>query len=139
MIFKEDKMHIILDTHLLIWALYDSKTLPKGVREILESEDTDIEYSIVTLWETEIKHMKHPETFTFNCDELYKDAKAEGYSLMRLDPAHISTLGRLNDPTKRHRDPFDRILIAQAKYENAYLITHDKRIATYEEECVQYL
>ncbi len=58
---------------------------------------------------------------------------------MDLEPAHIGTLCRLNEPTRRHKDPFDRILIAQAKYENVYLLTHDKRLADYGEDCVQYL
>lgn len=131
-------MHIILDTHILIWSLYNPKTLPQGVRDILESGDVDVEYSIISLWETEIKHTKHPKEFTFNCTELYRDAQAEGYHLMDLKPFHITTLGSLNEPAKRHRDPFDRMLMAQAKFENAYLITHDKRMAAYGEECVQY-
>ena len=131
-------MHFILDTHFLIWSLYDPKTLPGDVRDIIEDTDSYIEYSIISLWETEIKHQKHPDSFTFNCEELFRDARAEGYHLMDLEPAHIGALGSLNEPTRRHKDPFDRMLIAQAKYENVYLLTHDKRLAEYGEDCVQY-
>ena len=129
-------MHIILDTHLLLWALYDSNRLPKGFREIVEDDDTDIEYSIVSLWETEIKHNKFPEEYPFNCDDLFRDAQMAGLHMLDLKPMHIGALGGLNKPKEKHNDPFDRMLIAQAKSENSYLVTHDKKLDSYNEECV---
>ena len=49
-------MHFLLDTHILLWALYDPEKLPKDIITVLEDEDSDIEYSIVSLWELELKH-----------------------------------------------------------------------------------
>ena len=131
-------MHFLLDTHFLIWAMFDSKSLPDDVRTIIEGEDSYVEYSVISLWETEIKHMKHPNEFEFTSDEIYEYAQAEGYHLLELKQPHISMLKNLQEPVKKHKDPFDKMLIAQAKHENIYFLTHDKRLVDYGEECVQY-
>lgn len=131
-------MHFLLDTHILLWALYDSEKLPKDIITVLEDEDSDIEYSIVSLWELEIKHDKYGEEFTISAEDVHRDAQVAGLHMMKLEPEHISTLGRLNKPKKKHKDPFDRMLIAQSKWNNVYLLTHDRVLTLYEEESVQY-
>ena len=131
-------MHFLLDTHILIWALYDSDKLPKDIRTIMEDERSYLEYSVVSLWEIEIKHNKFPGRFDFTGEETHDDAQLAGLHMMKLHPSHIGALGTLNEPKKRHSDPFDRMLIAQAKYENVYLLTHDKRLASYNEPSVVY-
>jgi len=131
-------MRVLLDTHYLIWSMYDSSRLPEELIRILEDENVWIEYSIVSLWESEIKHLKHPESFEFTASDMLYDAQNSGYHMIDLDPAHIFTLGSLKDCSDSgHKDPFDRMLIAQAKAENMLLVTHDKRLTLYGEPCVK--
>ncbi len=131
-------MHFLLDTHILLWTLYCPEKLPRDIRNILEHDDSDIEYSIVSLWEIELKHSKYEGEFLFTARDTYQDAQISGLHMMELSPSHIITLGRLNKPKKDHKDPFDRMLIAQSKFTNSYLITHDRNLTLYEEDCVRY-
>ena len=131
-------MNVLLDTHILIWALYSPERLPQDIRTVLEDERANIEYSIVSLWEIEIKHNKFSAVFDFSAEATHVDAQLSGFHMMKMTPYQIGTLGKLNEPKRMHKDPFDRMLIAQAKFENVYLLTHDKRLAEYDEECVQY-
>ncbi len=133
-------MNVLLDTHFLIWALYDHKRLPEALIELLTDRNTCAEYSIISLWETEIKHIKHPDDFVFSAEELRKDAQAVGLHMLDLEPEHIMGLHMLKAPVNlKHNDPFDRMLIAQAKAENIVLITHDSRLSAYGEECVAFI
>ena len=132
-------MRILLDTHILIWALYDTSRLKDELKELIKDEANEICYSVVTLWEIEIKHLKHPEDFEFTSSDIHYDAHAAGYYSIDLDPLHIYALGSLEDEGKScHKDPFDRILIAQAKSEGMLFVTHDKRLLAYNEPCVKY-
>ena len=130
-------MRVLLDTHYLIWSMYDSSRLPQELIRILKDESVWIEYSIVSLWESEIKHLKHPESFEFTASNVLYDAQNAGYHMVDIDPAHIFALGSLRSTATDHKDPFDRMLIAQAKSENMLFVTHDKRLAAYDEPCVR--
>ena len=67
------------------------------------------------------------------------DAQNAGYHMVGVDPTHVFALGSLTDRSNsEHKDPFDRMLIAQAKSENMLLVTHDKRLTVYDEPCVRY-
>ena len=132
-------MRILLDTHILIWSLYDSSTLKAELNDLLEDELIEVCYSAVSLWETEIKHNKYPETFAFTAADIHYDAQSAGYHCVELEPSHTFVLGSLSDEGNTgHKDPFDRMLIAQAKSENMLFVTHDKRLLTYNEPCVKY-
>ena len=132
-------MRILLDTHILIWSLYDSSTLRDELIDLLQDELVEICYSAVSLWEIEIKHKKYPETFSFTAADIQYDAQSAGYHSIELEPGHTFVLGSLEDEGNTgHKDPFDRMLIAQAKSENMLFVTHDKRLLTYNEPCVKY-
>ena len=132
-------MRLLLDTHYLIWSMYDVSRLDPELYDLLTDEMVEIHYSTVSLWESEIKHLKHPDQFEFTSANIYHDALSAGYHMTGLDPAHIFALGSLTDEGNTgHRDPFDRILIAQAKSEGMLFATHDKRLLTYNEPCVIY-
>lgn len=132
-------MRILLDTHILIWSLYNSTTIKEELKDLLEDELVEVFYSTVSLWETEIKHIKYPETFEFTAADIHYDAQSAGYHSLELEPGHTFVLGSLSDEgSTGHKDPFDRILIAQAKSENMLFVTHDKRLLTYNEPCVKY-
>jgi PIN domain nuclease of toxin-antitoxin system len=120
-------MKILLDTHVLLWALYKSSKLPADVVATIESEENEIYFSVASLWEIQIKHDKHPEAMPYAAREVMADA-LELFELLNIAPVHIFDLSILKDI---HNDPFDRLLIIQAKCEDMKLLTADGIIPLY--------
>ena len=131
-------MRLLLDTHILLWALLDDPKLSKSARELLENEENIICYSILSLWEIELKRLQRPEQMNFNAQTIRDYAHASGYCLLNLREKHIFMLYTLQYSVnaKPHKDPFDRLLICQAKSENMSLLTHDALLKNYNELCV---
>lgn len=131
-------MKLLLDTHILLWALFDCQPLTKKARMLIEDPSNTIFASIVSLWEIAIKFQKWPREFPYSedlIDDLCDDA---GFGRFDIRTPHILALRDLNreESAPEHKDPFDRMLLAQAKEEGAMLLTHDKRLAEYGEPCV---
>lgn len=93
-------MKYLADTHILIWALRDDPKLSEKCRKIQLNADNAIFFSIVNIWEVGLKYALHKESFMFSAETLHVFAME---SLKRSEDA------------PRHRDPFDRLLLAQAK------------------------
>ena len=131
-------MNILLDTHILIWALNDDPRLPDKAREMILDEDNAVYYSTVSIWEIVIKHASHPENVTFTGKELSKFCQEAGFLPVEIRDRHIFALETLTraESAPPHRDPFDRMLIAQAKAENMSFVTHDSLLPYYEEKCI---
>ena len=131
-------MNILLDTHVVLWALTNDPGLSQRAKDLISDPDNEIFYSIISMWEVQIKHMLHPEQFTL-CGKDFNDyCLRSGYSLLSLKPDHITGLAGLktiNDEPV-HKDPFDRIMICQAISENMIFLTHDSLLKQYEEPCV---
>ena len=72
-------MGLLLDTHVLLWALLDDPKLSKSARELLENEENIICYSILSLWEIELKRLQRPEQMDFNAQTIRDYAHAAGY------------------------------------------------------------
>ena len=126
-------MKILLDTHILIWALTNNLFLSDKAKEIILNADNEIYYSIVSLWEIEIKHISNPKNLTISSKVVANVAELSGYNLLSLNPLSIYKLQELKRPDSapRHKDPFDKILICQAITENMILLTHDHLILDY--------
>ena len=134
-------MNILLDTHILLWLLFDDKKLSNTCKNILRGQDTYTYFSVISLWEIAIKHDKYPETFPYDAEIIYKLAKQSGLQLLSLSPENIfmiRTLTRI-ESAKAHHDPFDKIMISQAKSETMQFITHDKLLLGYNESCVLWV
>lgn len=118
-------MRLLLDTHTLIWGISEPEKLSKKTKELLSDVDNIILVSTASLWELQIKRSLNkiilPEDFI---PQLQKN----GYELLNISYKHIE---RLDEIPLIHRDPFDRMLIAQSMYENVPLITKDSEIAKY--------
>ena len=132
-------MKYLLDTHILIWFLKgDNSFLTDEVINLIENIENKIYFSIVSLWEVAIKYSKNPSSIGISAENLAKLClKANFYELL-INKEHIFTLNGLklaNDDIK-HGDPFDRMLIAQSKFEKMVLITHDSKIKLYNEKYV---
>lgn len=131
-------MRLLLDTHVMIWTLFDLPYLSEKAERMIENPENQVFISLASLWEIAIKFKKNPDKMPFSedlIDDLCDDA---GFGRFNIRTPHILALHDLtrNENTPVHKDPFDRILLAQAKTENALLLTHDKRLAEYSEPCV---
>ena len=121
-------MRLLLDTHALLWWLFGSESLSSKARQALERETNTVFVSAAVAWEIAIKRrtgkLLLPEQFT----DLEAVVELEGFSQLPVSMAHALAAGGLPGP---HRDPFDRMLIAQAIAENMSLVSNEQRFDAY--------
>ena len=131
-------MNLLLDTHILIWALNEDPRLPEKAREMILDPDNAIYYSTVSIWEVSIKHANHPDNVEFTGKELSQYCQEAGFLPVEMRDKHVFALGTIAraEDAPPHHDPFDRMLIAQAKAENMSFITHDSLLPFYNEKCI---
>lgn len=131
-------MKFLIDTHIAIWAVSDDPKLPKMAKDILIDKRNDIYYSTASIWEIIIKHMAHPEKVLIDGDTLAQSCEDTGFKVLPVLNRHTFALKKLRYPDNvpRHNDPFDRIMIAQAKAEEMKFLTHDSLIPYYNESFI---
>ena len=131
-------MKILLDTHILIWALNEDPRLPDRAKEMILDENNTVYYSSVSIWEIAIKHAKYPNEVEFTGKELSQFCQEAGYLPVEMRDRHVFALETItrSEGAPPHHDPFDRMLIAQAKADNLYFVTHDSLLPYYEEKCI---
>jgi len=115
-------MRILLDTHALIWEA--NGKLSPSVLSLLEDTSNDLYFSIVSLWEIELKRNRlkiDPKIF-------YQNLLRNGYRELTITARHVLSLSQL---PLLHSDPFDRILLAQAQSEQIFLLTDDEALKRY--------
>ncbi len=124
----------LVDTSTFLWAAQGLIRLPDEVRSIMESPDSEIFISIVTPWEIAIKQSigRHLE-LPYDLSTFLDHAAAKGYRLLSVEMPHVH---RVRSLPLIHRDPFDRMLVAQAQVEGLVLLTNDPRIAAYDVETI---
>ncbi len=120
---------ILLDTHLLLWAVAEPRKLPPAARKRIE--EADVFVSAASIWEVSIKVALG--TLAADPAELLAEIEPAGFSLLSVTGEHAAAVARL-PPV--HADPFDRMLVAQAKTEPLLLLTNDAALADYG-ECVE--
>ena len=126
-------MKILLDTHILLWFCTGEEKLSVKAREIISDSANEIYYSILSVWEVEIKHTAHPDRISMSGKRLLEHCQLLGFTPVSLESEHILSVRNLTrkENTPPHRDPFDRLMICQAIVENMIFMTHDARIAEY--------
>ena len=131
-------MKLLLDTHILLWALADDPKLPIKARSMIEDEKHDVYFSLLSLWEIEIKHLLHPDRMKTDAGKVRHYCLDAGYRALSLRADHILYLKKLSraENSPPHKDPFDRMLICQACTEDMLLLTHDELLRDYEESSV---
>lgn len=131
-------MKILLDTHILIWALNEDPRLPNKAREMILDGNNVVYYSSVSIWEVSIKHSNHPDNVEFTGKELSLFCQEAGFLPVEIRDRHVFALETIERAkgAPPHHDPFDRMLIAQAKAENMSFITHDSLLPFYNEKCI---
>ena len=131
-------MKYLLDSHILIWALFMEEKLPGRVRDIINQPENEIYYSPASVWEIGLKHQKAPEKMPVSGELLMECCEKAGMASLPIVKEHTIAVNRLqrreNEPP--HNDPFDRMLLAQARVENLIFITHDHLLDGYGESCV---
>lgn len=128
-------MQYLLDTHIVLWLLRNDSLLSENVKKILKNENAEYYFSIASVWEVGIKHTMHKRDFVLSPEDFYQYCLQSGLRLLNLSVGHIVALDTLIQ-TSGHKDPFDRILLAQAKTENMYFLSHDKKLLQYGEKCL---
>ena len=117
-------MNILLDTHMAIWALLDSPKLTLKAKKLIMDPDNTIYYSVVSVWEVLLKYTAHPDNMDFSADVFSESCKDAGFVPLELRDKHAITAGSFPLEVDGHKDPFDRLLLAQAKTENLSVIPH---------------
>ena len=121
-------MRILCDTHTLIWLLEDNPKLTDKVRRIVSAPDAELFFSSVSILEIAIKHSQNPEQMPCSPDSVLDLAVASNFREVGFKSAHAKMFCAL---PWLHRDPFDRMLIAQARIENMELLSHDSDVLKY--------
>ncbi len=127
---------IMLDTHILLWMIFGDEQLSQKARMLIKQNIGRIYYSIASMWEVQIKYMlgKMPISgieFMHYCEQ-------SGYHKLPIDDLHVVELAGLvrDEDAPPHNDPFDRIMISQAKAEGFLFLSHDSMLGAYHEPCV---
>lgn len=118
-------MRLLLDTHVYLWYLADSRKLSAEARKRIEAAD-DVFVSAASIWESAIKAALGK--LKVEPAELLEGIEASGFSSLAITPAHAAAVMTLPN---HHRDPFDRLLIAQAMHEPMRLLTTDETLRLY--------
>lgn len=121
-------MKLLLDTHLLLWAAGKSVRLSHAARAMLDDPRNDLLFSAASLWEVAIKHGSGRNDFRIDPALLRRGLLDNLYSELPVSSAHVAAIGTL---PPIHKDPFDRILVAQATVEGITLLTTDPMVARY--------
>lgn len=133
-------MRILLDTHIALWAIADSSKLSPELRELVASRENVVYYSLASVWEVAIKHAIRPENMPIPEERFVELCERTGFVQLPITAPQLCRIKDLSRPdgAPRHNDPFDRLLIAQAKEEGLVLVTHDALLPWYGESCVRW-
>ena len=126
-------MKYLLDTHILLWAAYDDSKLSQVAREIIQNEGNELLFSAASIWEIAIKSSLGREDFSLNPALFRRGLLDNGYSELAVTGAHATMTHTLADI---HKDPFDRMLVAQSLSEGIALISADKKVAAYSDTVI---
>lgn len=134
-------MRLLLDTHIVLWALEDSSRLPALARELILDANNQVFVSVASVWEVQIKHAAHPDRMVVDGLRFCELCQQAGYELVPIEASHVLRLAGLTraEGSRPHNDPFDRILLCLAAEENMRFVTHDSLIPAYEEPCVLFV
>ncbi|PZP44815.1 MAG: PIN domain nuclease [Azospirillum brasilense] len=123
-------MRLLLDTHLLLWTLAEPERLDATTRAVLEDPGNEVLFSAASLWEIAIKAGLGRPDFAFNPQRILQAALETGFVEL---PVRSTAAIHVADLPQHHRDPFDRLLVAQAISEPVRLYTADPLLPPYSE------
>jgi len=121
-------VRVLPDTHILLWMIGESRSLSDLAMHILAAESNELFFSSISIAEVAIKHQKNAALMPLLPDDVRLVAEECGIRELAFDSKHAVALGAL---PQLHRDPFDRMLIAQAQTERMKLLSHDRQFPQY--------
>ena len=121
-------MKLLLDTHILLWAAGDSRRLSTTAKDLIEDDGNSLNFSVASIWEVVVKDMLGKADFRADPAKLRENLLANGYAEVSIASAHALAIRQL---PPIHRDPFDRMLVAQTIVEEATLVTADSTVSRY--------
>lgn len=121
-------MNLLLDTHVALWAISDSKRLAKPTRSLLMAPQNSLWVSAVSVWEIAIKHALGRGDMPVSAQDALAFFREAGYGLLAVSADHAAAVAAL---PPHHQDPFDRLLVAQAHLEPMHLLTADAKLLAY--------
>lgn len=121
-------MKLLLDTHLLLWAAGEPKRLPAAARKLINDPRNELLFSAASLWEITIKRSLGREDFRVDPRLLRRGLLDNGYAELAITGEHTIAVDSL---PPIHKDPFDRLLVAQSMVESVTLLTSDPLLAQY--------
>jgi PIN domain nuclease of toxin-antitoxin system len=121
-------MRLLLDTHLLLWAVSRSGRLSSPARQLIGDPDNELCFSIASIWEVAIKHGRGRQEFQVDPRLLRSGLLDNLYHELPVTGEHAVAIASL---PPLHRDPFDRMLVAQSIVEGITLLTADPLVAQY--------
>lgn len=119
-------MNLLLDTHVVLWWLADAPELGQAAREAIANRANVVHVSAVTAWEITVKRALGKLEIP---DDWEQALAAEPFTRLAITWSQALRVGKLPDI---HRDPFDRLLVAQAMAEDLLLVSHDEIMARYD-------
>ncbi|MBN2241409.1 MAG: type II toxin-antitoxin system VapC family toxin [Acidobacteria bacterium] len=123
-------MKLLLDTHVLLWAAGQPEKLSESARSLLRTPENSLFFSAASIWEVVIKRSLGRTDFKADPSRLRKLLVAHGYAELTVTAEHVLKIETL---PMLHKDPFDRLLIAQAREEGMQLLTVDASVLLYGE------
>lgn len=121
-------MKLLLDTQMLIWAVVWPELLPKKARQLIADTENELYFSPASLWEVTIKNALNRPDFQIDARVLRRQLLDNDYLELAITGIHTTAIG---DLPNLHKDPFDRLLLSQAKTEGITLLTADTILAGY--------
>ena len=121
-------MKLLLDTHVLLWAVENSERLLEDARTLLNGPENQLVFSAASIWEITVKRSLGRDDFQVDPRVLRRGLLDNGYSELAITSEHALAVDTL---PPLHKDPFDRILLAQAMVEGIILLTSDSVVAEY--------
>jgi PIN domain nuclease of toxin-antitoxin system len=121
-------VRLLLDTHLLLWAVGPEERLSPQARHLIGDPENELLFSAASLWEVAIKASRHRADFRVDARLLRRSLMNNGYRELEVTSEHAVAIG---DLPPLHKDPFDRILVAQSVVEGITLLTSDPLVAQY--------
>jgi len=122
-------MRLLVDTHVFLWFILDDPRIATTARPLLVSPDHERSISIASVWEVAIKYGLGKLQLVGGLPGFFREIEQANFDILDIAPGHIMDLATL---PLHHRDPFDRMLIAQAKHEGMHLLTADPLFSAYD-------
>ena len=127
-------MKLLVDTHVFLWFILDDPRIAPTARPLLVSSEHERFVSLASVWEAAIKHGLGKLQLTGGLPGFLRDIEKANFEILDITPRHILELATL---PLHHRDPFDRMLIAQAKHEGMHLLTVDPHFGAYDVQLIK--